>query len=102
MLPARLVLRRPARPHRGRAGEDGGAGERVTAGRGMSLEDAAVAAARGDARSVAERLLEHGVVTLPTSTFGREFLWFLRVSFCADLPVITEGVRRMKDPLTNV
>ncbi len=58
--------------------------------------------AHGDSMSVAERLLERGVVTVPGSAFGQEGRGFLRVSFCADLPVITEGVRRMKEALASV
>jgi aspartate/methionine/tyrosine aminotransferase len=55
--------------------------------------------AHGDSMSVAERLLEGGVITVPGAAFGAEGEGFLRVSFCADLPVITEGVRRMKKSL---
>jgi aspartate/methionine/tyrosine aminotransferase len=55
--------------------------------------------AHGDSMAVAERLLEHGVITVPGSAFGREGEGYLRVSFCADLPVITEGVRRMSQAL---
>ena len=55
--------------------------------------------AHGDSMAVAERLLEHGVITVPGSAFGAEGEGYLRVSFCADLPVITEGVRRMKEAL---
>ncbi len=55
--------------------------------------------AHGDSMSVAERLLEHRVVTVPGSAFGAEGEGFLRVSFCADLPVLEEGVRRMKEAL---
>ncbi len=57
--------------------------------------------AHGDSMSVAERLLEGGVITVPGAAFGAEGEGFLRVSFCADLPVITEGVRRMKEALTR-
>jgi len=53
--------------------------------------------AHGDSLTVAERLLEHGVITVPGAAFGPEGEGFLRVSFCTDLPVITEGVRRMKE-----
>jgi aspartate aminotransferase len=56
----------------------------------------------GDSIGVAERLLEHGVITVPGAAFGAEGEGYLRVSFCADLPVITEGVRRMKQALTVV
>jgi aspartate/methionine/tyrosine aminotransferase len=55
--------------------------------------------AHGDSMAVAERLLEHGVITVPGSAFGAEGQGYLRVSFCADLPVIAEGVRRMKTAL---
>lgn len=56
----------------------------------------------GDSVGVAERLLEHRVVTVPGAAFGAEGEGHLRVSFCADLPVISEGVRRMKEALTAV
>jgi aspartate/methionine/tyrosine aminotransferase len=55
--------------------------------------------ARGDSMSVAEKFLEQGVITVPGAAFGAEGEGYLRVSFCADLPVITEGVRRMKEAL---
>jgi aspartate/methionine/tyrosine aminotransferase len=55
--------------------------------------------AHGDSMSVAERLLEHLVITVPGSAFGAEGEGFLRVSFCADLPALEEGVRRMKGAL---
>jgi len=58
--------------------------------------------AHGDSMSVAERFLEHGVITVPGAAFGAEGEGFLRVSFCADLPVIEEGVRRMKEALRAV
>ncbi|HEX3560963.1 MAG TPA: aminotransferase class I/II-fold pyridoxal phosphate-dependent enzyme [Pyrinomonadaceae bacterium] len=58
--------------------------------------------AYGDSLTVAERLLEHGVVTIPGAAFGSEGEGFLRVSFCADLPVISEGVRRMREALIAV
>jgi aspartate/methionine/tyrosine aminotransferase len=50
----------------------------------------------GSSVEVAERLLEYGVVTVPGSAFGTECAGFLRVSFCADVPALTEGVARMK------
>ncbi|HEU4595243.1 MAG TPA: aminotransferase class I/II-fold pyridoxal phosphate-dependent enzyme [Pyrinomonadaceae bacterium] len=56
----------------------------------------------GDSLSVAETFLEHGVVTVPGAAFGAEGEGFLRVSFCADLPVLAEGVRRMKEALKDV
>jgi aspartate/methionine/tyrosine aminotransferase len=49
----------------------------------------------GTSQEVAERLLEHRVITVPGGAFGRESEGFLRVSFCADLPALAEGVRRM-------
>ncbi|HEV2765779.1 MAG TPA: aminotransferase class I/II-fold pyridoxal phosphate-dependent enzyme [Pyrinomonadaceae bacterium] len=53
----------------------------------------------GDSLSVAERLLAHGVVTVPGAAFGPEGEGFLRLSFCADLPALAEGVRRIKEGL---
>lgn len=53
----------------------------------------------GDSMSVTERLLEGGVITIPGAAFGDEGEGYLRVSFCADREVITEGVRRMKAAL---
>jgi aspartate aminotransferase len=44
---------------------------------------------------IAEAMLEAGVVTVPGGAFGSEGEGFLRVSFCADLPVLAEGVARM-------
>jgi aspartate/methionine/tyrosine aminotransferase len=55
--------------------------------------------AHGDSMSVAERLLSRKVITVPGSAFGPEGEGYLRVSFCADLPVLEEGVRRMKAAL---
>jgi aspartate/methionine/tyrosine aminotransferase len=40
-------------------------------------------------------MLESGVVTVPGSAFGSESEGFLRVSFCADPAVLSEGVARM-------
>lgn len=57
--------------------------------------------AHGDSMSVAEKFLEHGVITVPGAAFGPEGEGYLRVSFCADLPVISEGVRRMKEALSK-
>ena len=58
--------------------------------------------AHGDSMQVAERFLEHKVITVPGSAFGPEGEGYLRVSFCADLPVLEEGVRRMKAALSKV
>ncbi|HEX8493781.1 MAG TPA: aminotransferase class I/II-fold pyridoxal phosphate-dependent enzyme [Pyrinomonadaceae bacterium] len=51
--------------------------------------------AYGNSMAVCEALLEHGVITVPGAAFGAESEGFLRVSFCAELPVLAEGVRRM-------
>lgn len=53
----------------------------------------------GPSLQVAERLLEHGVITVPGSAFGSEGEGFLRISFCADVPKLEEGVARMKRAL---
>jgi aspartate/methionine/tyrosine aminotransferase len=58
--------------------------------------------AHADSRRAAESCLEHGVITVPGAAFGPEGEGFLRVSFCADLPVIAEGVRRMGEGLKAV
>ena len=55
--------------------------------------------AHGDSMSVAERFLQQRVITVPGSAFGTEGEGFLRVSFCADLNVLEEGVRRMGEAL---
>jgi len=56
----------------------------------------------GSSMEVAEAMLEAGVVTVPGNAFGSEGEGFLRVSFCADLPVLTEGVKRMNSALKNL
>lgn len=56
----------------------------------------------GDSMRVAETLLEHGVTSVPGAAFGAEGEGYLRISFCADEPVITEGVRRMKEALQTL
>ncbi|HEY0375598.1 MAG TPA: aminotransferase class I/II-fold pyridoxal phosphate-dependent enzyme [Pyrinomonadaceae bacterium] len=53
----------------------------------------------GSSMEVTERMLERGVVTVPGSAFGPEGEGYLRVSFCADLETLSEGVRRMKEVL---
>lgn len=58
--------------------------------------------AYGDSMSVAEKLLGHGVITVPGSAFGSEGEGHLRVSFCAEPPVISEGIRRMKEALDKM
>lgn len=56
----------------------------------------------GTSMQVAEAFLEEGVITVPGSAFGTEGNGFLRVSFCADLDVLSEGVRRMKEGLRKL
>ncbi len=56
----------------------------------------------GSSMEVAEAMLDAGVVTVPGNAFGSEGEGFLRVSFCADLPVLTEGVARMGKALTSL
>jgi aspartate/methionine/tyrosine aminotransferase len=56
----------------------------------------------GTSLEVAEAILEGGVVTVPGSAFGSESEGFLRVSFCADLPVLAEGVKRMNAVLKSL
>jgi aspartate/methionine/tyrosine aminotransferase len=58
-----------------------------------------VRALEGSSLEVAERLLEHGVITVPGSAFGSEGEGFLRLSFCADVPQLAEGVKRIKQAL---
>ena len=56
----------------------------------------------GSSIEVAEAMLEAGVVTVPGDAFGSEGEGFLRCSFCADLPVLTEGVKRMSAALKSL
>jgi aspartate aminotransferase len=56
----------------------------------------------GSSLEVAESILAGGVVTVPGDAFGSEGEGFLRVSFCADLPVLSEGVARMSAALKNL
>jgi aspartate aminotransferase len=55
--------------------------------------------AYGSSMEVAERLLAHGVITVPGAAFGAEGEGYLRLSFCADTPTLAEGVRRIKTAL---
>jgi len=48
---------------------------------------------------VAEKLLNHGVITIPGAHSVTTSEGFLRVSFCADNDKLAEGVRRMKSAL---
>jgi aspartate/methionine/tyrosine aminotransferase len=56
----------------------------------------------GSSMEVAEAMLAAGVVTVPGNAFGSEGEGFLRCSFCADLPVLTEGVARMGAALKSL
>lgn len=56
----------------------------------------------GSSMKVAEALLAERVITVPGSAFGSESEGFLRVSFCADLDALTEGVRRIKRALASL
>jgi aspartate/methionine/tyrosine aminotransferase len=56
----------------------------------------------GESLRVAEHALEHGVVTIPGSAFGSESEGYLRVSFCADEPKLSEGVRRLGAALKSL
>ncbi|HEX8138480.1 MAG TPA: pyridoxal phosphate-dependent aminotransferase [Pyrinomonadaceae bacterium] len=56
----------------------------------------------GSSMQVAERMLAHGVTTVPGSAFGMEGEGFLRISFCADRPALLEGVRRMGQALKQM
>jgi aspartate/methionine/tyrosine aminotransferase len=50
----------------------------------------------GPSMKVAEALLNASVVTVPGAAFGSESEGFLRVSFCADHEMLSEGVQRIK------
>jgi len=56
----------------------------------------------GSSMKVTEAFLAERVITVPGSAFGSESEGFLRVSFCADLDALTEGVRRMKRALESL
>ena len=56
----------------------------------------------GSSMKVAEALLEERVITVPGFAFGPESEGFLRVSFCAELDALSEGVRRMKRALERL
>lgn len=56
-----------------------------------------VSALEGSSLEVAERLLEHGVITVPGSAFGAEGEGYLRLSFCADAAQLAEGIKRIKE-----
>ncbi len=50
----------------------------------------------GKSFEVAERLLNHKVITIPGAAFGEEAEGWLRLSFATDFETIREGVRRIK------
>jgi aspartate aminotransferase len=56
----------------------------------------------GSSLEVAEAMLAQGVITVPGSAFGTEGEGHLRISFCAELPALEEGVRRMKEALNQM
>jgi aspartate/methionine/tyrosine aminotransferase len=55
----------------------------------------------GDDLKLAEKLLEHKVITVPGIAFGEESRGFLRLSFCSDEATMQEGVRRIKEGLNS-
>ena len=56
----------------------------------------------GPSMRVAEALLGERVITVPGAAFGSECEGFLRVSFCADIDSLTEGVKRIKNGLLSL
>ena len=56
----------------------------------------------GTSMEVAEALLQERVITVPGSAFGSESEGFLRVSFCAELDALTDGVSRIKRALQRL
>jgi len=50
----------------------------------------------GSSMEVAEALLQERLITVPGSAFGSQGEGYLRVSFCADLDALSEGVERMR------
>lgn len=50
----------------------------------------------GSSMEVAEALLQERLITVPGSAFGSQSEGYLRVSFCADLDLLSEGVERMR------
>lgn len=55
----------------------------------------------GTSIEVTDAFLKQKVITVPGSAFGEEGEGFLRVSFCAELDALTEGVDRMKRALVH-
>jgi aspartate aminotransferase len=58
--------------------------------------------AYGSSVKIAETLLDHGLITVPGAAFGSESENFLRVSFCAGVDVLAEGVRRLRAGLQSL
>ncbi|HYK22089.1 MAG TPA: aminotransferase class I/II-fold pyridoxal phosphate-dependent enzyme, partial [Pyrinomonadaceae bacterium] len=56
----------------------------------------------GSSMRVADALLDEGVITVPGAAFGSEGEGFLRVSFCADQAVLTDGVQRIKRGINSI
>jgi aspartate aminotransferase len=56
----------------------------------------------GSSLQVAEALLAEKVITVPGSAFGSQSEGYLRVSFCAELDALSEGVARMKRAFENL
>lgn len=56
----------------------------------------------GPSVQVANELLERKVITVPGVAFGSESEGFLRVSFCADVEALSEGVKRIKRGLDSI
>lgn len=50
----------------------------------------------GPSVAVAERLLEHGLITVPGSAFGEQGEGYLRLSFASEVEVLREGVERLR------
>jgi aspartate aminotransferase len=55
--------------------------------------------AHGTSAEVAERMLAARVITVPGGAFGAESEGYLRLSFCAGIDALEEGVRRMKQAI---
>jgi aspartate/methionine/tyrosine aminotransferase len=58
--------------------------------------------AYGNSMQVAEAMLEAKVITVPGAAFGAEGEGYLRVSFCAEEEILSEGVRRMNAALESL
>jgi aspartate/methionine/tyrosine aminotransferase len=58
--------------------------------------------AYGNSMQVAEAMLEARVITVPGAAFGAEGEGYLRVSFCAEEEILSEGVRRMNAALESL